>query len=233
MTLTVLILKICEFLKNLNYNSMVLPLTPSHINFKNLLWDLFHFFALAKKKKFFSHLKLVTFEVLVFLYEIPLCIIFSMPTLNYQFSLLIPYISFYISSENLVLQQDIKQLLDKVEHDIVNYQNRGLCLIIQDIMRKPNSIIVLLYVFKQFAITFSSAGVKLRQNIGQSGGSSRFFSLKQSFRIFTLVFVVLLVFLESLFLIKTFNSSSETEANRSAIFSKVWQHYPDEGLGNY
>ena len=31
-------------------------------------------------------------------------------------------------------------------------------------MRKPNSIIVLLYVF-----TFSSAGVTLRQNIGQSG----------------------------------------------------------------
>ena len=22
---------------------------------------------------------------------------------------------------------DIKQLLDKVEHDIINYQNRGLC----------------------------------------------------------------------------------------------------------
>ena len=60
-----------------------------------------------------------------------------------------------------------KQLLDEVEHDIVNYQNRGLCylpkpkaeadnidtsvLIIHDIMRKPNSIIVLLYVFKQFA----------------------------------------------------------------------------------
>ena len=51
---------------------------------------------------------------------------------------------------------DIKQLLDEVEHDIVTYQNRGLCyqtsvLIIHDIMRKPNSIIVLLYVFKQFA----------------------------------------------------------------------------------
>ena len=55
-----------------------------------------------------------------------------------------------------------KQLLAEVEHDIMNYQNRGLCylpkpkaeadntrevLIIHDIMRKPNSIIVLLYIF--------------------------------------------------------------------------------------
>ena len=57
-----------------------------------------------------------------------------------------------------------KQLLDEVEHDIMNYQNRGLCylpqpsasegrshrhevLIIHDITRKPNSIIVLLYIF--------------------------------------------------------------------------------------
>ena len=49
-----------------------------------------------------------------------------------------------------------KQLLDEVEHDIMNYQNRGLCylsdnrhevLIIHDIMRKPNSIIVLSYIF--------------------------------------------------------------------------------------
>ena len=54
------------------------------------------------------------------------------------------------------------QLLDEVEHDIMNYENRGLCylpkpkaeadnrhevLIIHDIMRKPNSIIVLLYIF--------------------------------------------------------------------------------------
>ena len=51
----------------------------------------------------------------------------------------------------------IKQLLDEVEHDIMNYQNRGLCylpdntdtrfMIIHEIMRKPNSIIVLLYIF--------------------------------------------------------------------------------------
>ena len=49
-----------------------------------------------------------------------------------------------------------KQLLDEVEHDIMNYENRGLCylptpkaevLIIHVIMRKPNSIIVLLYIF--------------------------------------------------------------------------------------
>ena len=61
-----------------------------------------------------------------------------------------------------VWQSYIKQLLDEVEHDIKNYQTRGLCylpkpkaeadnrhvvLIIHDIMRKPNSIIVLLYIF--------------------------------------------------------------------------------------
>ena len=42
-----------------------------------------------------------------------------------------------------------KQLLDEVEHDIMNYQNRGLCYLPKpnDIMRKPNSIIVLLYIF--------------------------------------------------------------------------------------
>ena len=55
------------------------------------------------------------------------------------------------------LLSNIKQLLDEVEHDVMNYQNRGLCylpkpkaeadnrhevLIIHDIMRKPNSIIV-------------------------------------------------------------------------------------------
>ena len=49
-----------------------------------------------------------------------------------------------------------KQLLDEVEHDIMKYQNRGLfylpkpkaeVLIIHDIMRKPNSMIVLLYSF--------------------------------------------------------------------------------------
>ena len=60
------------------------------------------------------------------------------------------------------MSASIKQLLDEVEHDIMNYQNRGLCylpkpkteadnrhevLIIHDIMRKPNSIIVLLYSF--------------------------------------------------------------------------------------
>ena len=40
---------------------------------------------------------------------------------------------------------DNKQLLDEVEHDIMNYQSRGLCylpkpkaLIIHDIMRQPN-----------------------------------------------------------------------------------------------
>ena len=46
---------------------------------------------------------------------------------------------------------DNKQLLDEVEHDIMNYQNRGLCYLpkpkaeadIHDIIRKPN----LLYIF--------------------------------------------------------------------------------------
>ena len=56
----------------------------------------------------------------------------------------------------------IKQLLDEVEHDLMNYQNRGVLsakaegwgrqhrhevLMIHDIMRNPNSIIVLLYIF--------------------------------------------------------------------------------------
>ena len=56
----------------------------------------------------------------------------------------------------------IKQLLDEVEHDLMNYQNRGVLsakaegwgrqhrhevLMIHDIMQKPNSIIVLLYIF--------------------------------------------------------------------------------------
>ena len=65
----------------------------------------------------------------------------------------------------MILQYpSIKQLLDEDEHDIMNYQNRGLCylpkpkaeadntatgevLIIHDIMQKPNSIIVLLCIF--------------------------------------------------------------------------------------
>ena len=43
----------------------------------------------------------------------------------------------------------IEQLLDEVEHDIMNYQNlvSVSVLIIHDIMRKPNSIIVLLIHF--------------------------------------------------------------------------------------
>ena len=52
------------------------------------------------------------------------------------------------------LAKDSKQLLDEVKQDIINYQNRGLSqitqkrgLIIHNIMRKPNSIIVLLHIF--------------------------------------------------------------------------------------
>ena len=53
----------------------------------------------------------------------------------------------------------IKHVLDEVEHDIMNYQNQGLCYLLKpkadntdrrffyDIMQKPNSIIVLLYIF--------------------------------------------------------------------------------------
>ena len=62
-----------------------------------------------------------------------------------------------ITSKIFVSSSYNKQLLEEVEHDILNYQNRGLCylqtpkalkvLIIQDIMRKPNSIIVFLYIF--------------------------------------------------------------------------------------
>ena len=55
-------------------------------------------------------------------------------------------------------EHNINQLLDGVEHDIMSYQNRGLrlllkpkaeadeFLLIHEIMRKPNSIIVLLYI---------------------------------------------------------------------------------------
>ena len=46
---------------------------------------------------------------------------------------------------------DIKQLLDEVEHDIMNLISKTevcvIALIIHNIMRKPNSIIVLLYIF--------------------------------------------------------------------------------------
>ena len=38
-------------------------------------------------------------------------------------------------------------LLNEVERNIMNYQNRHEVLIIHDIMRKWNSIIVLLYIF--------------------------------------------------------------------------------------
>ena len=53
----------------------------------------------------------------------------------------------------------IKHVLDEIEHDIMNYQNQGLCYLLKpkadntdrrffyDIMQKPNSIIVLLYIF--------------------------------------------------------------------------------------
>ena len=68
------------------------------------------------------------------------------------------------SSSSRQTSQYNKQLLDEVEHDIMNYQTRGLCylpkpkaeadntdtrvLIIHDIMRKPNSInFVLFYIF--------------------------------------------------------------------------------------
>ena len=42
---------------------------------------------------------------------------------------------------------DIKQLLDDIEHDIMNDQNRGLTLRKHDIMQKLDSIMVLLYTF--------------------------------------------------------------------------------------
>ena len=33
----------------------------------------------------------------------------------------------FVNLSNLKFQGDIKQLLHEVEHDIMNYQNRGLC----------------------------------------------------------------------------------------------------------
>ena len=37
------------------------------------------------------------------------------------------YIKIILSPRFLLIQYDNKQLLDEVEHDIMNYQNRGLC----------------------------------------------------------------------------------------------------------
>ena len=42
----------------------------------------------------------------------------------------------------------IKQLLDEAEHDIMNYQNRGLCYLPKPKAEADNSIIVLLYIFE-------------------------------------------------------------------------------------
>ena len=44
------------------------------------------------------------------------------------------------------LPENNKQLLDEVEHDIMNYQSRGMSLALADITQNPNSIIVLLYI---------------------------------------------------------------------------------------
>ena len=44
------------------------------------------------------------------------------------------------------LPENNKQLLDEVEHDIMNYQSRGMSLAFSDITQNPNSIIVLLYI---------------------------------------------------------------------------------------
>ena len=38
---------------------------------------------------------------------------------------------FHTVVNNFLLLQDIKQLLDEVEHDIMNYQSRGLCYLPQ------------------------------------------------------------------------------------------------------
>ena len=44
------------------------------------------------------------------------------------------------------LPENNKQFLDEVEHDIMNYQSRGMSLAFSDITQNPNSIIVLLYI---------------------------------------------------------------------------------------
>ena len=44
------------------------------------------------------------------------------------------------------LPENNKQLLDEVEHVIMNYQSRGMSLALADITQNPNSIIVLLYI---------------------------------------------------------------------------------------
>ena len=44
------------------------------------------------------------------------------------------------------LPENNKQLLDEVEHVIMNYQSRGMSLALADITQNLNSIIVLLYI---------------------------------------------------------------------------------------
>ena len=44
------------------------------------------------------------------------------------------------------LPESNKQLLDEVEHVIMNYHSRGMSLALADITQNPNSIIVLLYI---------------------------------------------------------------------------------------
>ena len=44
------------------------------------------------------------------------------------------------------LPENNKQSLDEVEHDIMNFQSRGISLVLADITQIPNSIIVLLYI---------------------------------------------------------------------------------------
>ena len=51
----------------------------------------------------------------------------------------------------ILLPENNKQLLDEVEHDIMNYQSRGMSFLPKlkaevDITQNPNLVIVLLYI---------------------------------------------------------------------------------------
>ena len=67
---------------------------------------------------------------------------FSHQTLTSVFKFLMSFI---------LLPENNKQLLDEVEHDIMNYQSRGMSFLPKlkaevDITQNPNLVIVLLYI---------------------------------------------------------------------------------------
>ena len=73
------------------------------------------------------------------------------------------------------LPESNKQLLDEVEHVIMNYQSRGMSLALADITQNPSSIIVLLYIIQTICITkyYSLSCQSLETLIGRRGLETR------------------------------------------------------------